>query len=124
MDEKKINTNKVAETVNGYNSGIGDKSDSNPPSVEVINEDNSDITCGYCGWKPEWLQIFNTPRFLLACVSWFTFTQGKCNYVGQLINIYKHFNIQHYPCVGNGTCNHIYIYRSRNSISHCICKAV
>ena len=34
--------------------------------------------CGYFGWKPTWLQRLNTPRMLLACMFWYSFTHGKC----------------------------------------------
>ena len=44
-------------------------------SLESVLEDDA-YKCGYCSWKPTWLQNCNNPRALLACVCWFTFTQG------------------------------------------------
>lgn len=34
------------------------------------------LYCGYGGCHPTWLQRFNNPRALLACVCWMAFTQG------------------------------------------------
>ena len=41
-----------------------------------VTSDEEEVKCGYCSWKPSWLQNCNNPRTLLACLCWFTFTQG------------------------------------------------
>ena len=41
-------------------------------------EEYDSLRCGYLCWRPDWLQRFNHPHFLLACVCWSTFIQGKC----------------------------------------------
>lgn len=35
------------------------------------------VRCGYCGWKPDWLQVFNNPKMFLFLLCWFSFVQGK-----------------------------------------------
>ena len=45
------------------------------------------LKCGYWSWRPSCLQRFNTPRFLLVCIMWTTFTQGKVYLIA--------FTIQH-----------------------------
>ena len=47
---------------------------------DVADLDDEALRCGYCSWKPDWLQGCNSPRMLLACICWFTFTQGQSNY--------------------------------------------
>ena len=42
--------------------------------TEEMSEES--LRCGYLCWRPDWLQRFNHPRFLLACVCWSTFVQG------------------------------------------------
>ena len=48
-----------------------------PEVVESPDEEVSDLRCGYFGWRPKWLQRFNRPSWLIVCIMWFTFTQGK-----------------------------------------------
>ena len=55
-----------------YLSAYGDA-----PALDDADLDADDLKCGYCSWKPNWLQGCNSPRMLLACVCWFTFTQGQ-----------------------------------------------
>ena len=43
---------------------------------DVTTESGEDLRCGYRSWRPDCLQTFNTSRFLLASVCWFTFVQG------------------------------------------------
>ena len=47
-----------------------------PVVVDVVEPDDETLRCGYWSWKPDCLQVCNTPRWLLVCISWFTFTQG------------------------------------------------
>lgn len=42
-----------------------------------IDYEEDVFRCGYFSWKPDWLQGCNTPRMLLVCICWFTFTQGQ-----------------------------------------------
>lgn len=44
--------------------------------VEAKDED-VEMRCGYFGWTPNCLKRFNTPPWLLLCIMWFVFTQGK-----------------------------------------------
>ena len=44
--------------------------------VRADADDDDELLCGYYDWNPRWLQRLATPRWLLACLSWFTFTQG------------------------------------------------
>ena len=43
------------------------------PEMDEIEED---MRCGYFAWTPDALQKLNRPGILLACLCWFTFTQG------------------------------------------------
>ena len=43
---------------------------------DIEETESKSYKCGYVSWKPDWLQRFNHPWALLACVCWFTFTQG------------------------------------------------
>ena len=38
---------------------------------------DDDLRCGYFGWKPDFLQILNTPGFLLAALGFFNACQGQ-----------------------------------------------
>ncbi|ELT96091.1 hypothetical protein CAPTEDRAFT_172180, partial [Capitella teleta] len=60
------------------NNGLPTKSletlSTTPSIAETANEE--DLRCGYGDCKPNWLQCFNTPRWLLVWLSWFSFVQG------------------------------------------------
>ena len=67
-----------------HKTGYHPKEDSNSKSNweadsddNIVNDEEDTLRCGYFLWKPEWLQGFRSPRWLLVCVCWFTFTQGN-----------------------------------------------
>ena len=66
---------KNAKEKNGYTNGAVGKS-RDLDSLDSDDYDEEGLRCGYFKWTPNWLQGCNTPRMLLACVCWFTFTQG------------------------------------------------
>ena len=43
----------------------------------IIDDEDHDYRCGYFSWTPQWLQRFNTPRWLLVTVMILTFSQGN-----------------------------------------------
>ena len=53
------------------------------------------LRCGYFGWRPDWLQKYNNPRALLACVCWSTFVQGLYIYILYVLALLQYPFIQH-----------------------------
>ena len=62
---------------NGHVVSVNKASENDPVVTEVDDEDVSEHKCGYFGWTPSCLQRFNTPPWLLVCIMFYTFSQGR-----------------------------------------------
>ena len=71
---------------------------------DVGDLDDKALRCGYCSWKPDWLQGCNSPRMLLACICWFTFTQGQSK---MLVCVKLRKVLEH---------NYMYLYRQKKAL--------
>ena len=79
-----MSTTKEKEATNGHVQKEEDKTryegkDISGDPGQVVEDDEdipADLRCGYFGWRPDWLQTFNKPGWLVVAIMWFTFTQG------------------------------------------------
>ena len=80
VDDPQVVVKQSPVVTNDTRNGVSDKDKTAMPSSVPGAEDcTEDLRCGLGGCKPSWLQVFNTPRWVLVWLCWFSLIQGLLN---------------------------------------------